>query len=234
MRAPCEPRPKRLRLAIVIPTFEEADNLAELLPQIRDQAEEVVVSDGGSRDRTRELARELGAGVVEGAPGRGAQLNRGARASSAEALLFLHADTRLPAGAADAVRSAVAGGALGGGFAMRFASERKIFRLGDRWVNLRTRLTGCPLGDQAQFVSREAFEVLQGFRDWPILEDLDFIRRLRRLGATALIADPVVTSSRRYEHLGIARTLAVNWLIFGLYLAGVDPCRLARLYPRPE
>lgn len=220
-----------LRVAIVIPTLGEAANLAQLLPQVATCAEEVVVSDGGSRDGTRELARDLGARVVEGVAGRGAQLNRGARVSSAEVLLFLHADTRLPERACERVCSALGGGAVGGGFQVIFASERRIFRLGSRLVNLRTRLTGCPLGDQAQFVRREAFEALGGYREWPILEDFDFIRRLRRLGRTALISDPVVTSPRRYERQGIARTLVVNWLIFGLYLAGAHPGRLARLYP---
>jgi len=226
------PKPHSPRLAIVVPTLDEAPGLAALLERARAEADEVWVSDGGSRDGTAEIARGLGVGLVSGPPGRGPQLNRGARAANAEILLFLHADTRLAEGAGDEVRAAIRGGAVGGAFTVRFASERWLFKLGSRLVNLRTRLTRCPLGDQAQFVGRETFERLGGYRDWPILEDLDFARRLARAGRTVLIERPVETSARRYERQGIARTIAVNWLIFGLYFAGVSPRRLARLYPQ--
>ncbi len=113
---------------------------------------------------------------------------------------------------------------------MRFDSNRPIRRLGARLINLRTRWTRCPLGDQAQFVTRQAFEETGGFRDWPILEDLDFIRRLKRHGEIALIESPVTTSARRFEKRGTVRTVATNWLIWLLYFARVSPHRLARLY----
>jgi len=118
---------------------------------------------------------------------------------------------------------------------VRFDDDGFWMRLGSRLVNLRTRLTRVPLGDQAQFVTRDAFAALGGFRDWPILEDLDFMRRLKRharaSGGIALLDPPVVTAARRYLTGGIARTIARNWLIWALYLLGVPPRRLARLYP---
>ncbi|MDH3746213.1 MAG: glycosyl transferase, partial [Acidobacteriota bacterium] len=126
--------------------------------------------------------------------------------------------------------TAIQSGAVGGGFLVVFDTDRWIRRLGARLVNLRTRWTRCPLGDQAQFVTRDAFEALGGFRSWPILEDLDFIRRLKRHGRTALIEKPVTTSARRFEKRGTLRTIATNWLIWLLYFLHVSPHRLACLY----
>ncbi|MEM7349942.1 MAG: TIGR04283 family arsenosugar biosynthesis glycosyltransferase [Acidobacteriota bacterium] len=219
-----------MRLTIVIPTLDEEHGLPKFLPDALRAADEVWVSDGGSSDATIDVARSLGAHVVCGPAGRGAQLNRGARATDADLILFLHADTRLPEGAADRVREAVARGAVGGGFLVRFEPAHGSMRLAHRMTTLRTRLTGCPLGDQAQFVRRDAFMALGGFREWPILEDLDFIRRLKRYGSTVILDDPVTTSSRRFLQQGVLRTSVTNYLIWLLYFAGVPPPRLAWLY----
>jgi len=218
------------RLAIIVPTLDEEPSVRLHLAAARAAADELIVSDGGSRDRTREVAAELGATVVRGTPGRGPQLNRGAAATDAEILLFLHADTRLPGGAAEAVRAAIAGGSCGGGFCVRFEPPTAWMRVGAAIVNARTRATRLPLGDQAQFAARGAFEALGGYRDWPVLEDLDFARRLKRAGRVAILPLAVTTSARRFQRLGMARTVATNWLIWALYFAGVAPARLARLY----
>lgn len=220
----------RMRLAVVIPTLNEEAALRRHLPAALALADEVVVSDGGSTDGTLAAARELGARIVTGPPGRGGQLTRGAEATDAPLLLFLHADTLLPPDAPERIREAVAGGAVGGGFCVRFDVDRSALRLGERLINARTRWTRWPLGDQAHFVTRDAFRALGGYRDWPILEDLDFAMRLRRFGRTALIASPVTTAARRFVQQGIARTIATNWLIWLLFLCGVSPHRLARLY----
>lgn len=213
----------------MVPALNEEDSLRRHLPAALAMADEVVVSDGGSTDRTVEVARELGARVVTGPPGRGGQLNRGAAAATADVLLFLHADTTLPPGGAQAVREAVAKGAAGGAFLVRFDSGG-IMRLGSRLVNVRTRLTRLPLGDQAQFATRETFDRLGGFMEWPILEDLDFAKRLRRTGRFVLIEAAVTTGARRYLRQGVFRTVAMNWLIWFLFFLGVSPHRLARLY----
>ena len=222
----------RVRLAIVVPTLDEEEALRRNLPAALEVADEVIVSDGGSRDGTTEVARKLGARVVTGPPGRGGQLSRGAAAATADILLFLHADTTLPPDAAEKVRRAVANGAPGGAFLVRFDVDRPAQRLGAWLINRRTRLIRLPLGDQAQFATREAFAKLGGYKDWPILEDLDFALRLRRLGGMALIADPVTTGARRFVEQGTVRTVATNWLIWLLFLLGVSPQRLARLYKK--
>ncbi len=220
-----------MRLAIVIPTLDEQRSLPDSLARALAVGDEVCVSDGGSGDATVELARSMGARVLEGPPGRGLQLNRGAQATESEVLLFLHADTRLPEGAAGLVREAIAGGAVGGGFLVRFEPPLGAMRYAHLvGPTLRTRLTRCPLGDQAQFVRRDSFDALSGYREWPILEDFDFIRRLKRSGRIAIIDRPVTTSSRRFLHRGVLRVTATNYLIWALYLAGVPPHRLARLY----
>lgn len=223
--------PDTLRLSIVVPALDEAVELGRHLPGALALADQVVVSDGGSADETVEIARRLGARVVEGPACRGGQLNRGAAAADGELLLFLHADTALPAQAAALLRSAVTAGAVGGGFRVRFDAESPVLALGTGLINLRTRLTRCPLGDQGQFVTRAAFDALGGFRDWPVLEDLDLARRLKRLGPVVILPAEVTTSARRFLR-GWPRTVATNWLIWSLYFAGVAPRRLARLYDK--
>ena len=217
-------------LAIVIPTLDEEPRLRDSLPRALAIGDQVCVSDGGSGDASVDVARSLGARVVCGAPGRGPQLNRGARATEGDVLLFLHADTRLPEGAGDRIRERVAGGAVGGGFLVRFEPARGSLRYAHRLTTLRTRITGCPLGDQAQFVRRDVFERIGGFAEWPILEDLELMRRLKREGRVAIVEQPVTTSSRRFMRRGVLRTSATNYLIWALYFAGVSPQRLARLY----
>jgi len=217
-------------VAILIPTLDEEANLELLLPTVLAVADQVVVSDGGSQDDTVAVAESFGVPVVRGEPGRGGQLNRAAAASDADVLLFLHADTELPEGAVERVRRAIADGAVGGGFLAHFASEKPIMGLGSRLVDLRTRWLRTPLGDQAQFARREAFLALGGYRDWPILEDLDFMRRLKRIGRIEIIAAPVRTSARRYEQGGVVRTVAINWMLWALYFLGVSPRRLGHLY----
>jgi glycosyltransferase involved in cell wall biosynthesis len=249
-----------MRVAIVVPTLNEEATIARTLPAAQaalapQAGDELVVSDGGSVDRTAEVARALGARVVVGPAGRGGQLNRGAAATTAEILLFLHADTTLPAGALAAVRAAIAGSGrsggggsgsgdaasrsatpggarpvLGGAFLVRFDTDRRLLRLGAWLINQRTRATRLPLGDQAQFVTRAAFDELGGYCDWPILEDLDFAWRLRRHGRTAILEQRVTTGARRFVELGVARTVATNWWIWLLFAAGVSPRRLARFY----
>jgi rSAM/selenodomain-associated transferase 2 len=225
-----------MRLAVVVPVLDEENALGRTLESARRTLapdDLLLVSDGGSTDRTVAIALSFGAVVLRGAAGRGGQLERGAREAlrhGAGALLFLHADTLLPALARERVVAALAAGAAGGGFLIAFDGDRWIYRLGERCVNARTRRLGVPLGDQAQFASAVAFEAAGGFPEWPILEDVELMRRLRKVGPLAALEPPVLTSVRRFEQRGAVRTVATNWLIWSLFSLRVSPQRLARLY----
>lgn len=222
-----------MSLAVVVPTLNEEMTVEVSLRSAQAVADLVVVADGGSQDATLELAQEAGVYCLGCEPGRGLQLNAGANEAIAlgcDALLFLHADTTLPHEARQAVHDALAGGALGGGFLVRFDRAPGLMRFAAPLINGRTRLLKMPLGDQAQFVSRSAFERTGGFKPWPILEDLDFILRLRRLGPVAIVPHTVTTAARRFVERGVLRTVVTNWLIWLLFALGVSPSRLSRLY----
>jgi rSAM/selenodomain-associated transferase 2 len=219
-----------MRLSLIIPTLNEELALEQTLEHLCSFGEEVIVSDGGSSDRTKQIARKYPVVWTQGPPGRGRQLNHGVASSHAEGLVFVHADTRLPPNAVADIKQALSSGYEGGGFRVRFSGSHPLMAVGSRLVNLRTRLTRAPLGDQAQFAHRQTFDQLGGFRDWPILEDLDFIRRLKKQAPVRVLRSAVITSDRRYAQRGIARTVALNWLIWTLFAFGVGPERLARLY----
>jgi hypothetical protein len=146
-------------------------------------------------------------------------------------LLFLHADSRLPAGAHGALTTAVAGGAVGGNFALRFDGLDRFARVLTAAYALQRRF-GVYYGDSSIWVARPTFDRLSGYRDLPIMDDYDFVRRLERSGPTACLPGPATSSDRRWRTIGIARTLLSWWLIRLAFLAGVPPARLARLYRR--
>ncbi len=223
-----------MRLAIVMPVLEEESTVQSAIAGARRHCDDLIVVDGGSRDRTVELARQAGAMVAEAPrPGRGLQLRTGAALAldaGADVLLFLHADTSLPVSARDAIEQALGEKAVGGGFLVDFEAAPPLLRLGRRLVDLRTRRLRLPLGDQAQFTTAAAYARCGGFADLPILEDLDFMRRLGRQGSISIISQRATTSSRRFIERGVVRTVATNWLIWLLFAAGVKPGRLARLY----
>jgi len=219
-----------MQVSAIVPTLNEEQTLTATLKHLLEHTDRIVVSDGGSTDGTESVARAFPVTWVDGPPGRGRQLNRGAAAVDTSALLFVHADTCLPEGALPLIIGALESGYVGGGFSLRFESTLPIMAVGSRLVNLRTRLTRVPLGDQAQFVLSAQFHEMEGYRDWPILEDLDFMRRLKKRGRVAVLPAAVTTSDRRYARRGVWRTVATNWLIWGLFLAGVRPEKLASLY----
>jgi rSAM/selenodomain-associated transferase 2 len=221
-------------LSIVIPVLDEADRLETLLAELaRDcPGAEVVVADGGSRDGSAGIAaRTPGARLVSSERGRARQMNAGAAAATGEILLFLHADTRLPAGAVDAVRRALADPAVAyGRFDIRFDHPGIAFRLIAALMNFRSGLTGICTGDQAIFVRRARFERLGGYPEIPLMEDIELTRRLKRAGRLAPLGLRVTTSARRWERDGVARTIILMWTLRFLHLCGVDPARLGRWY----
>ncbi|MGB3311217.1 MAG: TIGR04283 family arsenosugar biosynthesis glycosyltransferase [Nodosilinea sp.] len=219
-------------ISIVIPALNEATNLPSVLNAIYAAASvEVVVVDGGSSDGTAQVARAMGARVVESAPGRSHQMNQGARAAKGPLLIFLHADTRLPKGFDQAIRQTLAQpGVVAGAFTLAIDSPRRGLRWVEWGVNLRSRYLHMPYGDQAIFLKAEVFHQLGGFPDLPMMEDFELVRRLRKLGKVAIAPAAVVTSDRRWRSLGVLRTTLANQVMVISYLLGVDPHRLARWY----
>jgi len=225
--------PLRGRLSIVVPTLDEAPvigaALAALRP-LRERGHEVIVSDGGSSDRTRELAAGEANRVLAAPRGRARQMNAGAEAATGDVFVFLHADTRLPEEADRAVFEALGQRPGWGSFPVRLSGAHPAFRIIERMISLRSRLSGIATGDQAIFVARDLFRAAGGFADLALLEDVELCRRLRKRLRPARPRAPVVTSSRRWEAGGIARTIALMWWIRGAYALGVSPDRLARHY----
>lgn len=220
-------------VTVVTPVLDEEEELPRRARELEAQEPpwEWIVADGASGDRTVEVAERLGAIVVQAPRGRGPQLNAGAGRASGEALLFLHADTRLPSGALSAVRRALRdGGVVGGHFALRFGDGSATDRLFAGYYDLQERLFGVFYGDSAIFVRASAFASVGGFPDEPIFEDLGLVQRLRRAGRLVTLSPPVTTSSRRYRARPI-RTILRWGSLLALYGLGVPPRKLASLYP---
>jgi len=220
-------------LSVVIPTLNEEARLPGCLTALARQggAIEVVVADGGSTDRTRELASRFpGVRVVVSAPARGLQMNAGARVANGELLWFLHADCVPPAGAASMIRRCLADPATTLG-AFRFAldSRQWRYRIVEAGVRLRCRLLHLPYGDQGLFLRRTTFEALGGYREEPLFEDLHLVRAARVAGRVVCLPYPLPTSVRRCRRDGVVRTTVRNQLMLLGERFGVAPASLARL-----
>lgn len=222
-----------MSLSIVVPALDEEQEIAATLRAARAPGVlEVLVVDGGSTDATVPIARELADEVLTGARGRAAQMNLGAARARGDTLLFLHADTRLPAGFAAAIAEAVGAGAVGGRFDVELRGRHPLLPLVASLMNLRSRLTRVCTGDQAVFVRRDAFLRLGGFAPIPLMEDVDLTSRLRRLGAIAALRQRASTSARRWEEHGVVRTILLMWALRLAFACGVAPERLAARYRR--
>jgi len=221
-----------LTVSVVIPTLNEASVLPATLRRVAAQPgpKEVVVVDGQSTDGTQEVAQRMGATVLQTPPGRAVQMNRGAAHSDGDALLFLHADTLLPADGLSAIRRALADPDVDAGtFRLQFARETPLLRL-YAWA---TRLPWIRIafGDRGLFVRRAAFEAAGGYPEWPIFEDLELAHRLDQRGGFRFLNDAVRTSPRRFEANGTVRQQLRNTSLWLHYCLGTDPDRVAHRYP---
>jgi rSAM/selenodomain-associated transferase 2 len=218
------------RISVIIPTLNESGIIVETLNALPPmEGLERIVVDGGSSDDTAALARPFVNKVLVTEAGRGRQMNAGAREARGDILLFLHADARLPRQAHEAVSRALDDPAVvGGAFRLAIDSSRRALRMVAMFANGRTRLTGIPYGDQGLFVRRSVFERLGGYPEWPLLEDLEFGRRLKAAGKIVILSKPVMVSSRRWDKEGIGYTTLRNQIFVLLYFMGVSPVRLAR------
>ncbi len=226
----------RAPVSVVIPTLDAAARLPACLTALMEGVEaglirELVISDGGSRDATAEIAQEAGAALITGTPSRGGQLRRGARVAKGEWLLFVHADTVLAPGWAAAVAAHVARGeARAACFRLRFDVGGLRAALVAGWANLRTRVLGLPYGDQGLLVPRGMYDAAGGYRDIPLMEDVAMARALR--GRLALLPVSARTSAARYVAEGWFRRGLRNLWTLARYLCGADPSALARGYRR--
>ncbi|MEO1235157.1 MAG: TIGR04283 family arsenosugar biosynthesis glycosyltransferase [Planctomycetota bacterium] len=233
MPEPARTSAKRPRLSVVIPTFDEAARLPATLDRLRrcagDTAYEVIVADGGSTDATAALARAGGAALVRSPRGRGPQMNAGAAAAAGDTLLFLHADTRPPEDFVTQIAAVLTRpGTAAGAFRLRIDGTSWRYRLIEWAVQQRSRWRGLPYGDQGLFVSAATFRRVGGFPDWPLLEDVDLVRRLGRVGRVRLADASVATSDRGWAGRGPWRTTAVNQCCLLAYRCGVSPRAIAR------
>ena len=221
-------------ISVIIPVTNEADELPQCLAQIQGEPNEIIVVDAASEDGTRALAEALGCQLLSHPQRhRARQLNLGAAEARGRILLFLHADTLLPAGALTKIVDAIERrDAIGGAFSRRYRSPSLTLALTAQLAAPRNRLFGWHLGDQAIFVRRDIFAELGGFLDFPIFEDLDFSRRLRARGKTVTLTPPVYSSARRFVDKGALRTTWHDLLLTGQYFFGADPNHLCQ--PRPD
>ena len=226
--------PARPRLSVIIPALNEAAQLPQLLSdlaELRRQGDEIIVVDGGSTDGTPQQASDGADRVLSSPAGRARQMNAGAAVARGDVLWFLHADTRVPAGAIAAVRQVPSGGHAWGRLRVRLSGRRAMFRVIETMMNLRSCLTGIATGDQGICVTRDALGRVGGVPGIPLMEDIELSRRLKRaVGRPACIQAVLVTSSRRWEERGVWRTVFLMWRLRLAFWVGTDPAALARRY----
>jgi rSAM/selenodomain-associated transferase 2 len=226
------PENPNLKISIIIPVLNEAPTIARVISTALEAKNvEIIVADGGSSDGTADIAKSLGVRVISTAPGRATQMNAGAAAATGDILLFLHADTLLPRGYDDSARRALANpSAVAGAFELKIDASRLSLRLVETGVNWRSNFLQMPYGDQAIFLKAATFDKIGGFPDLPLMEDFEFVRRLKKQGDIEIVPHPVLTSVRRWQQLGVIKTTAINQIVIIAYFLGVSPDRLAFWY----
>jgi uncharacterized protein len=218
------PAPGEPEISIIIPAVNEAEHIGKTIGSaLSGAAVEVIVVDGGSRDGTAEVARRHGARVLDSARGRGIQMNAGAAAARGEVLLFLHADTRLPMGYLPHVRRMLSRpGTVAGAFALGIDSSNPLFRIHEAVANFRSRARQMPYGDQGIFLLRRTFESIGGVAPVALMEDLDLVRRLRRIGQIHIANGRIRTSPRRWLRFGLLKTSLLNQVLVIAHALGIE------------
>ncbi len=224
--------------SVIVPVWRESSlintSISRLLGQKASGGAEIIVVDGEQSGSTIKFITSGCVRKVICERGRARQMNNGAAIARGEILVFLHADTLLPAEAFPLIRKTMSDRRfVAGAFDLGFDTHRRIFKITEKYVHLRARLTRVPFGDQAIFIRRGYFQELGGYRNIPIMEDVELMKRIRKRGdSIALIPEKVLTSPRRYAAEGILYCTFRNWTLQILYRLGVSPERLARWYRR--
>jgi rSAM/selenodomain-associated transferase 2 len=224
--------PPDIPLSIIIPVLNEANALPAVLAALHSlqaQGAEVIVVDGKSQDGTARLAKPLADRVLTSPPGRARQMNLGAQHARAHALVFLHADTRLPPDALTLITQALAQRRWGR-FAIRLEGKSRWLALISGMINLRSRVSGIATGDQALFMRRDTFDAVGGFPEQPLMEDIAITKRLKRLARPVCLRAQVVSSGRRWDQHGAWRTILLMWRLRYRYWRGVSADALAKEY----
>jgi rSAM/selenodomain-associated transferase 2 len=218
-------------LSIIIPTLNEELMIAEVLKRIGTGVE-IIVVDGGSSDKTREIAQGLGAKVIISKnKGRAGQMNLGAKTARGDILLFLHGDTLLPPNYQELIINTLSqSGITAGAFELKITGKEKSLRLVEKLVNWRSHFFSLPYGDQGIFLKASIFEDLDGFPDLPIMEDFELIQRLKKRGKIGIVAAAVITSGRRWQKLGVWKTTLINQLVILGYYLKIPPQILKKFY----
>ncbi len=220
-------------ISVIIPTLNEEGNIGRCIESLQseDGHVEVIVADGGSTDSTVETARRYGSLVVTAERCRGCQMNAGASVAGGDMLLFLHADATLERGWSGAMRDALHSGLfVGGAFRFIINAPGLRYRFVEAGVALRCSIFSLPYGDQGIFMARQTFRRLGGFREIPLMEDVDMIERMKGLGRIGILPKRAKTDARRWRTKGVVRTSIANRTMMFLYRMGVDPHKLARIY----
>ena len=225
----------RLTWSGVVPVLNEAAGLPALVARLhalQAQGAHIVLVDGGSSDGSMQAAMQAGLAVLQTGRGRARQMNAGAHASASQCLLFLHADTVLPAGALDAMSAALAHPDVvaWGRFDVRIDGQHPMLKVVAWFMNQRSRLTGIATGDQCLFMTRAAWEAVGGFPEQPLMEDIELSTRLKALARPVCLRLKVSTSGRRWEQRGVWSTIWLMWILRWRYWRGADPAHLAELY----
>ena len=219
-------------ISIIIPTRNEADSIGGLLPDLLGiPGVELLVVDGESTDNTVDIAKSLGAKVLETSPGRAQQMNAGAEAAQGGILLFLHSDTHLAPGFAEHVREILKQpGVAAGAFQLSIDGKDFGLRIIEWLVNFRSRVMQMPYGDQGIFLTANMFFSVGAFPPQPIMEDFELMRRLKKRGRVKILHLNANTSARRWERLGILKTSVMNQAIIIGYFLGISPEKLSGWY----
>ncbi|MBA3581930.1 MAG: TIGR04283 family arsenosugar biosynthesis glycosyltransferase [Gammaproteobacteria bacterium] len=223
-----------MKLSIIIPTLNEAARIQHTLQSLqtlRGTYAEIILVDGGSNDNTLMLAQSLCDYTISSARGRAQQMNAGAAIATGDVLLFLHADTQLPTNAL-AILQQHEQSLSWGRFDIRLSGQHFLFRIIERMINSRSRLTGIATGDQAIFVTRELFFRSGAYPALPLMEDIALSRTLRQHNKPLCLRDTVISDSRYWETHGIIRTVCRMWYLRLAYFCGVSSEKLVRQYYR--